>query len=91
MKPRQQEQIRYSLVTRWSLDDPKKKQEMADLSMLKPGVNKGLLFSLKITNLASAADKVPANFIFIDKLGNFGMLSVYNNNEKLAEEMKNLV
>lgn len=64
---------------------------MAAISDLKQGANLGKLFSLKITNLASTVDKVPCNFIFMDRTGEFGMLSVYNNNEKLAEEMKNNV
>ncbi len=64
---------------------------MAQISDLKPGVNKGKLFSLKITNLASSVDKVPCNFIFMDKSGNFGCMSVYNNNKTLSEEMTNLV
>ena len=79
------------MVTRYSTDNSKEKINMSGLSDLKEGQNKGQLFSLKITNLASEATKVPCNFVFMDKNGDFGLLSVYNNNENLSEEMKNLV
>jgi hypothetical protein len=83
--------IQQSIISRFSYDENKEKKEMAQISDLKAGVNKGKLFSLKITNLASSVDKVPCNFIFMDKTGNFGCLSVYNNTQKISDEMKNLV
>jgi len=42
---------------------------MATLADLKVGTNNGAFLSFKITNLASAVDKVPCNFIFMDHSG----------------------
>ena len=79
------------MVTRFSTEESKTKQDMMGLADINEGLNKGMLFSLKITNLASDVKKVPCNFIFMDKNGDFGCLSIYNNNENLSEQMKNLV
>ena len=63
---------------------------MGTLSSLKEGPNPGQVMSLKITNQASK-DKTPCDFVFMDSEGQFGILSIYHNNDKIYEEVQNLV
>lgn len=51
------------------MDDNGTKKDMASLTDLEEGFNKGKFFSFKITNLASSVDKVPCNFVFMDHKG----------------------
>ena len=51
---------------------------ITSLSLLRPGLNPGVILSCKVTSLVSNKSDIPGSFGVMDMQGIFGVVSLYN-------------